>query len=291
MIRALTWNLFHGRDYPPDPALLTLALAAAADDRARTRPTCRSTATSATSSPAMLGGADWDVALLQECPPRWARGARRRAAAPRRTASLTSRNSLAPAAAARSRAAQPGPDRLLRGRLEPDPRPRRQIDRAARARARPRAAARAADDGLHPALDGPATRSASPTCTPAPGRPARHAEREVLAAAERARASGPAATPLIFGGDLNLRPREHRRLRRARASASASRAPTAPGRRSTTCSRAGSRSSSAPRRGRRAARGPPSGGLAIRLSDHAPVQARFRHHRRMATIAPTAESR
>ena len=71
-LRALTWNLFHGRDHPPDPALLHLALAAAADDGAQRAPTLQVNRDLLDEFAAVLAAADWDVALLQECPPRWA---------------------------------------------------------------------------------------------------------------------------------------------------------------------------------------------------------------------------
>ena len=66
----LTWNLFHGRDFPPDPSLFTW--------RSRW---LRATERNATHVQvnrslreeylAWLAGAEWDVALLQEAPPRW----------------------------------------------------------------------------------------------------------------------------------------------------------------------------------------------------------------------------
>jgi len=69
--RALTWNLFHGRDAPPDRALFT-----------RRSKLLRITERNATHVQVnrdllpeyarMLSAAEWDVALLQECPPRWA---------------------------------------------------------------------------------------------------------------------------------------------------------------------------------------------------------------------------
>ena len=37
-MRVLSWNLYHGRDFPPDPALFTLARPAAAEDRAKRDP-------------------------------------------------------------------------------------------------------------------------------------------------------------------------------------------------------------------------------------------------------------
>jgi endonuclease/exonuclease/phosphatase family metal-dependent hydrolase len=69
-IRALTWNLFHGRDFPPDPALFTL--------RSRLLRITERDATHVQVNRDLFGvfskilaGAEWDVALLQEAPPRW----------------------------------------------------------------------------------------------------------------------------------------------------------------------------------------------------------------------------
>jgi endonuclease/exonuclease/phosphatase family metal-dependent hydrolase len=71
VVRALSWNLFHGRDYPPEPELFTWRSrllgrtergASHAQVNVDLRPRFES----------VLAGADWDVALLQECPPRWA---------------------------------------------------------------------------------------------------------------------------------------------------------------------------------------------------------------------------
>jgi endonuclease/exonuclease/phosphatase family metal-dependent hydrolase len=89
-LRLLTWNLFHGRDHPPDASLYTW--------RARILPiTERGERYAQVNRPLLnefrqvLDGLEWDVALLQEVPPRWhgslgADGAM----------ALTSRNSLAP---------------------------------------------------------------------------------------------------------------------------------------------------------------------------------------------------
>ncbi len=72
-MRALSWNLFHGRDAPPEPELFTW--------RSRLlRTTERGSAHAQVNRDlfgafaAVLDEADWDVALLQECPPRWAEG-------------------------------------------------------------------------------------------------------------------------------------------------------------------------------------------------------------------------
>jgi len=69
-VKAIAWNLFHGRDFPPDPALFTWrSRLLRATERNETHVQvnrdlreefCR-----------VLAAAEWDVALLQECPPRW----------------------------------------------------------------------------------------------------------------------------------------------------------------------------------------------------------------------------
>ena len=54
-MRVLTWNLFHGRDFPPDPPAGHVDV---------NRPLLDEFAT-------VLDRLEWDVALLQEAPPRW----------------------------------------------------------------------------------------------------------------------------------------------------------------------------------------------------------------------------
>lgn len=68
---ALSWNLFHGRDFPPEPELRTT--------RSRLlRVTERGAAHAQVNRDlyaqfsSLLAGTEWDIALLQECPPRWA---------------------------------------------------------------------------------------------------------------------------------------------------------------------------------------------------------------------------
>lgn len=70
-IRAITWNLFHGRDAPPDRSLGTW--------RSRLLRVTEQNETHLQVNrnllpefSAMLDGFEWDVALLQECRPRWA---------------------------------------------------------------------------------------------------------------------------------------------------------------------------------------------------------------------------
>ena len=90
--------------------------------RSATRPTSRSTATSPPSSRPCSPRRAWDVALLQECPPRFAVPLAQACAAEGHRV-LTSRNS-AGALRAPAGAPEPRPDRLRRGRLQPHPGPR-----------------------------------------------------------------------------------------------------------------------------------------------------------------------
>jgi endonuclease/exonuclease/phosphatase family metal-dependent hydrolase len=267
-LRALTWNLYHGRDFPPDPELYTL--------RSRL---CRTSERNAThlqvnrdlfaEFAAVLGAAGWDVALLQESPPRWS-AALARACSAQAHLVLTSRNSLP---WLRGLLGRLNPDliganeggsnlTLVRGgrlverralELRPGPVPERRVMAFTRV---------ACEEGgeicianLH-ASAGPALRA--------------RAEEEVLAAAQHAtRWAG--ASPLIFGGDLNLRPREtsvYATLERDHDLHQ----PTAPGAIDHLLVRG--LEIVAP-----AATWPPerrevhARGLAIRLSDHAPVEA------------------
>jgi hypothetical protein len=71
-MRVLSWNLYHGRDFPPDQALFTL--------RSRLlRVTERNETHVQVNRPLFdefagwLAGREWDVALLQEAPPLWFR--------------------------------------------------------------------------------------------------------------------------------------------------------------------------------------------------------------------------
>jgi endonuclease/exonuclease/phosphatase family metal-dependent hydrolase len=68
---AVSWNLFHGRDFPPDPALFTwrsrlLRVTERNDTHLQVNRELGA------EFAAMLAAAEWDVALLQECPPRFA---------------------------------------------------------------------------------------------------------------------------------------------------------------------------------------------------------------------------
>jgi endonuclease/exonuclease/phosphatase family metal-dependent hydrolase len=203
-IRALTWNVFHGRDFPPDPALRTKRsrlwrITERNETHAQVNRSVRREFTE------LIAAAEWDVALLQEFPPRWAE---RLAAACAAVAhrELTSRNSLAPL---RALATWINPDligsneggsnltlvrpavlggiterRLLV--LAPGPEPER------RTMAFTRTEAGVCMANLH-ASTGPANRT--------------RAESELRLAAQRS-LDWAGGAPLILGGDLNVRPRD-----------------------------------------------------------------------------------
>lgn len=198
-VKALSWNLFHGRDFPPDPGLFTWRsrLLRIAERNAVHVQVNRDLLDEFAR---VLAGAEWDVALLQECPPRWWEPL---AAACEAEAHgvLTSRNSFA---ALRALAARLNPDLIAsaeggsnltlarsgvivsrRAVTIHEGRPER------RAMALTRIAA--GDAGLCVA-----------NLHASAGRPDL-AGPDVLRAAEAA-TEWAGDAPLIFGGDLNLRP-------------------------------------------------------------------------------------
>ena len=104
-LAVLTWNVYHGRDAPPNRALHTprsLILRHPEHDETHVqvnRPLTEEFA-------ALIGGARWDVCLLQEAPPSWDRTLARAGGAASYVA-LTSRNWLGPV---RARLARWNPD-------------------------------------------------------------------------------------------------------------------------------------------------------------------------------------
>jgi endonuclease/exonuclease/phosphatase family metal-dependent hydrolase len=269
-LRALTWNLFHGRDHPPDRALETW--------RSRLFRITERDATHAQVNrdlfdefARLLAAAEWNVALLQECPPRWS-ASLAAATAAEGHAVLSSRNSLA---SLRSLLARLNPDlvasneggsnlTLVRGQihdrreleLTPGPRPERRTMAFTRA---------------VPAGFGDEICVANLHSSAGPSRRAR-TEDELLRAAERA-SEWAGATPLLLGGDLNLRPRDTDLYDRL-ASGFGLETPT--GADSLDHLLVRGLEAAEP-----AAPWPPErrevveGGVAIRLSDHAPVEATF----------------
>jgi endonuclease/exonuclease/phosphatase family metal-dependent hydrolase len=267
---AISWNLFHGRDFPPDPALFTW--------RSRLLRIGERNATHAQVNrgleeefAALLAGAAWDVALLQECPPRFAAMLAEACDAEGHRV-LTSRNSLA---ALRAVAARLNPDLIASGEggsnltlVRPGGALGAIVERRElaihegkperRAMAFTRTAAGPCLANLHATNDFPELA----------------AEDVLLAARTATEWAGDA--PLLFGGDLNLRPAENPAVFAELAERFGLSTPT----------------TGPPAIDHLLARGlevvdPPApwpaerretkqGERALRLSDHAPVEARFR---------------
>jgi endonuclease/exonuclease/phosphatase family metal-dependent hydrolase len=269
-LEALTWNLFHGRDHPPNPALFTW--------RSRLLRTPERDATHWQVNrdlfdefAAVLSTANWDVALLQECPPRWD-AALAEACDASGHAVATSRNSWG---WLRGALARVNPDliasneggsnlTLVRGEildrielvLTPGPRPERRV--MAFARARVGAESRELCIANVHASAGPGRRAI--------------AERELLSAAGRA-GEWAGSVPLILGGDLNLRPAEtdvYETLAERYGLAGTTAPDALDHLLARGLARVGEATQWAPER-----REVRAHGLAIRLSDHAPVGARF----------------
>jgi endonuclease/exonuclease/phosphatase family metal-dependent hydrolase len=269
-IRALTWNVFHGRDFPPDPALRTRRsrlwrLTERSETHAQVNRSLHREFTET------ITAAEWDVALFQEFPPRWAARLTTACDADLHR-ELTSRNSLAPL---RALATLLNPDltgsneggsnlTLVRPAilgviaerrvlvLAPGPQPER------RAMAFTRTEAGLCVANLHV--------SAGP-----PNRP--RAEDELRLAAERS-LEWAAGSPLILGGDLNVRPRDSE-IYEELAGRFGLRSPTAPESLDHLLVH-GLEPIEPPSpwpRERREVAG--AGGLRVCLSDHAPVEATF----------------
>jgi endonuclease/exonuclease/phosphatase family metal-dependent hydrolase len=202
-MRVLTWNLYHGRDFPLDAALFTW--------RSRLLRATEQGATHVQVNRVLLdefagwlAGRAWDVALLQEAPPRWFRSLASLCRASGALA-LTSRNSLP---ALRRRLADWNPDLLasaeggsnqllVRGRVL-------EVRRMALTWLPERRRMLWARIELTEGELCVANVHASAK------RP-RKAAAEVEAAAERA-VEWAGRTPLVFGGDFNLRPSHDREV-------------------------------------------------------------------------------
>jgi endonuclease/exonuclease/phosphatase family metal-dependent hydrolase len=263
-LTAISWNLFHGRDFPPDPALSTWrSRLLRASERNETHVQVNRDLLSEFSR--LLAGAKWDVALLQECPPRWweqlaeACGAKAHGV-------LTSRNSLG---ALRSFAARLNPDLIASGEggsnltlvRNGEIAARRELTIHAgrperRAMAFSRTASRLCIANLHATNDRPEL-----------------ATEDVLRAAEAACEWADEA-PLIFGGDLNLRPQESPAVFEELGERFGLGSPTGPQAIDHLLVR-GFEVVDPPRQWPAEQREVSAGGRAIRLSDHAPVEACF----------------
>lgn len=267
-LTALAWNLFHGRDFPPDPQLRSWrSRLLRIDERNETHVQVNRDLTAEFAT--LLSSWAWDVALLQECPPRFAVPLAQACGAEAHRA-LTSRNALGPL---RGLLARQNPDLMasgeggsnltlvrVPGRLGGIVERRDLTIHAGEPERRSMAMTRTASGlciaNLHATNDRPEL-----------------ASEDVLHAA-RAAGEFAAGSPLIFGGDLNLRPAENpgvfERLREDFGLA----APTAPRAIDHLLSR-GLEVLEPPAAWPPERRELPLDGRALRLSDHAPLAARF----------------
>jgi endonuclease/exonuclease/phosphatase family metal-dependent hydrolase len=263
-LTAISWNLFHGRDFPPDPALRTwrsrlLRVTERNETHVQVNRNllpefCR-----------LLAGAEWDVALLQECPPRWW-GPLADACGAEAHGVLTSRNSLR---SARTLAARVNPDLIASGEggsnltlvRDGGIAERRELTihegkPERRAMAFTRTGPGLCIANLHATNDRP-----------------KLAVEDVLRAAEAA-SDWTDESPLLFGGDLNLRPAEDPAVFAELSERFGLAAPTAPRAIDHLLVR-GLNVVKSPHPWAPERREIDEDGLALRLSDHAPVEACF----------------
>lgn len=266
---ALAWNLFHGRDFPPDPTLRTWrSRLLRFDERNATHVQVNRDLTAEFAQ--MLSRAEWDVALLQECPPRFAQPLARACGAEWHRA-LTSRNA---AGSLRALLARQNPDLIASGEggsnltLVRVPgklggiAERREIaihegEPERRSMAFVATASGVCVANLHATNDWP-----------------RLAEADMLRAA-RAASEWAAGRPLVLGGDFNLRPGKQLRIfEQLREEFGFDSPVTGPGAIDHVLGR-GLELVVAPAQWPPEKRELPLEGRALRLSDHAPVQVTF----------------
>ena len=201
-MRLLTWNLFHGRDYPPDPSLFTRrSLWLRVEERNQTHVQVNRPLRAEFCD--RLASEEWDVALLQEAPPRWHRELVRATGASGGAVGLTSRNFLRPV---RGRLAELNPDLIGSdegGSNQLLVRPPWQITEVRRMTLARRPERRRL---LWARLEAPGGRVLCVGNLHLTTTPPERITREALAAAGAAvRWAGGA--PVVLGGDFNIRPR------------------------------------------------------------------------------------
>jgi endonuclease/exonuclease/phosphatase family metal-dependent hydrolase len=283
-LTAISWNLFHGRDFPPDPALRTWrSRLLRTTDRNETHVQVNRNLLPEFAG--LLAGAEWDVALLQECPPRyWAPLAE--ACAAEAHGVLTSRNSFG---ALRALAARLNPDLIASGEggsnltliRTPGPSavtsvPYRDITHSGTVGGVVERREQAIHAGRPERRAMAFTRTASGLCIAnlhATNDRPELATEDVLRAA-RAASGWAGEAPLLFGGDLNLRPEESPAAFAELRERFGLAAPTGPHAIDHLLVR-GLDVVAPPRQWPPERRELPVDGRALRLSDHAPVEARF----------------
>ncbi len=268
-ITVLCWNIFHGRDHPPDPELRTWrSRILRLDESNSTHVQVNRDLTPEFGT--LLASAAWDVAMLQECPPRFA-GPLARASGAEYHRVFTSRNELG---FWRALLARQNPDLIASGEGGSNTTlvrvpgklggiaERRELEIHAgeperRSMAFTRTASGVCVANLHATNDRPALAVA-----------------DVILAAEAATGWAGSA-PLIFGGDLNLRPAENPELFAQLAGDFGLDSPTTGKRAIDHVLVRGLEVVGAPTQWPPEKRELPLDGKALRLSDHAPVEARF----------------
>jgi hypothetical protein len=265
---AIAWNLFHGRDFPPDPRLRTWrSRLLRVSERNPTHIQVNRDLEQEFAT--MLAGWEWEVALLQECPPRFA-DALARAAGAEGHRVLTSRNSVAPL---RRLAAELNPDLIASGEGGSN----LTLVRASGALGGiVERRERAIHEGRPERRAMAFTRTGAGICVAN-----LHATNDLpdLAAEDVLRAAGAATewavgAPLLFGGDLNLRPGESPALFEDLEKRFGLTGATAPDAIDHLLAR-GLDAVEPPTRWPGERREVECEGLALRLSDHAPVEAGF----------------
>jgi endonuclease/exonuclease/phosphatase family metal-dependent hydrolase len=268
-LTALCWNLFHGRDYPPDPALRSWrSRLLRFDERNETHIQVNRDLTEEFAT--VLSRAEWDVALLQECPPRFAEPLARACGAEWHRA-LTSRNSLGPL---RGLLARQNPDLMASGEGGSNlilVRVPGRLGGIAERRAI------AIHEGEPERRSMAFARTASGVCVAnlhATAHWPKLAAEDVVKGA-RAALEWAGGSPLIFGGDFNLRPAKQTRIfKQLREEFGLGGPPTAPDAIDHIFCR-GLEVLEPPQHWPPEQRELPLEGRVLRLSDHAPVQARF----------------
>jgi endonuclease/exonuclease/phosphatase family metal-dependent hydrolase len=270
LIRLLTWNLCHGRDAPPDAALHTWR------SRLTRRPESNTTHIQVNVSlrhefAAKLASWKWDVALLQEAPPRWLHDLERATGAAG-VRVPTSRNWLAPLRAA---IAERNPDLIASNEGGSNAILVRGPARIAESDSATLAVWPERRKLLLTRLELPDGRRLAVACThlsvPSTGRRPGEALRAAALAVEWA-----AGDPLVLGGDLNLRPAHEPAAFATLSERFGLAPPTGPKMLDHLLGRGVEvvEPPAALAAAEREVAGPAD--LAIRLSDHAPVAAAFR---------------
>ncbi|HEU0024714.1 MAG TPA: endonuclease/exonuclease/phosphatase family protein [Thermoleophilaceae bacterium] len=268
-MQVLTWNLYHGRDFPPDPALLTL--------RSRILRGIEPGATHAQVNRSLLpefalwlDRREWSVALLQEAPPRWFEAFAKRTRSSAALA-LTSRNLLP---ALQRRLADLNPDLLASSEGGSNQTLVRHPGRIVEVRRMRLANRPERRTMLWTRIELPEGALCTANLHASAGLPDAAAG-EVKRAAEQA-VEWARGEPLIFGGDFNLRPRHNPEAFAALRESHGLGEPTAADAIDHLLTR-GLDVVDPPRRLDPHERElPDPQGLRIRLSDHAPVVAVFR---------------